>query len=119
MEPLPPFFLNKNVLGSGLRLYLIFKQARDLKPDSRSLFYPRKYLQKLTGLSYNGVQVALRELELLLIVVPDKFDLSKQSFILNDSKDYNWEEIRRRQGITFGAPSSKKNETFIKESDSD
>ncbi|MBK7962247.1 MAG: hypothetical protein IPK04_14340 [Bdellovibrionales bacterium] len=119
MERLPPFFLNKDVVGpNSLRLFLLFYQSSKAYPQRRSHRFTRDDLMKITHLSYNSCQAGIAELILLKIVILDPFDISKTHFIVNKSEEYNWEELRRRQGLKIeGVPNSA--EGFPESADSD
>lgn len=102
MERLPPFFLNKSVVGpTALRLFLLFYQSAKSYPNRRSHRFTRESLSDITKCSYGNIAEALKELILLKIIVLDVFDLTKTHFIVCDPKDYNWEEIRKRLSLNF------------------
>lgn len=119
MERLPPFFLNKDVVGpNSLRLFLLFYQSSKAYPQRRSHRFTRDDLIKITHLSYNSVQAGISELILLKIVILDVFDISKTHFIVNKTEDYNWEELRSRQGLkTEGVLKSEEDFSETKDSD--
>lgn len=108
MDRLPPFLLNKNVIGaSAFRLYCLFKQSSNSNPQRRSHHFTRGELERITQMSYNSIQEGLKELYLLKLVVLDQFDITRTSFIVNDSKEYDWNEINKRQGLKIeGIPKS-------------
>ncbi len=119
MERLPPFFLNKSVVGpTALRLFLLFYQSAKSYPNRRSHRFTRESLSDITKCSYGNIAEALKELILLKIIILDVFDLTKTHFIVCDPKDYNWEEIRKRLSLNFeGVPKSA--EDFSGNQDSD
>lgn len=108
---IPVFALDNRVLSSSaFRLYCIFLLSKHKRPLQRSQIQTRGNLARITRLSYNTIQGALRELSELKLVVPDPFDYSKTSFIVNESNDFNWELIRERIGINL-KPSLNTDET--------
>lgn len=99
-KPLAVWLLNSEVIGaSAFRLYFIFLGAKTAHPERRSHHFTRSNLARLTKFSPNTIKKGLQELKTLNIVLLDSFDLQRTMFIVNDSKDYNWTEIKRRQGL--------------------
>lgn len=99
-QPLAVWLLNSEVIGaSAFRLYFIFLGAKTAHPERRSHHFTRGDLARLTKLSANTLKKGLQELKTLNIVLLDSFDLQRTMFIVNDVKDYNWTEIKRRQGL--------------------
>lgn len=99
-KPLAVWLLNSEVIGaSAFRLYFIFLGAKSVHPDRRSHYFTRKDLSRLTKLSANTLKKGLQELKTLNIVLLDPFDLQRTMFVVSDPKDYNWTEIKRRQGL--------------------
>lgn len=68
-------------------------------PERRSHHFTRADFARLTKLSMNTIKKGLQELNALNIVLLDPFDLQRTMFIVSDPKDYNWTEIKRRQGL--------------------
>lgn len=104
---IPVFALDSRVLSSSaFRLYCIFLLSKHKRPLQRSQIQTRGNLARMTRLSYNTIQGALRELSELKLVIPDPFDYSKTSFIVSESGDFNWELIRERIGVKLKASSN-------------
>lgn len=99
-KPLAVWLLNSQVIGaSAFRLYFIFLGAKIAHPERRSHHFTRGDLARLTKLSANTLKKGIQELKALNIVLLDPFDLQRTMFNVNDPKDYNWTEIKRRQGL--------------------
>ncbi len=104
---IPLFALDSRVLSSSVfRLYCIFLLSKHKRPLQRSQIQKRGNLTRITRLSYNTIQGALKELYDLKLVVPDPFDYSKTSFIVNESNGFNWDLIRQRIGINLKSSSN-------------